>query len=249
MKELIVPATGLKLTDGSIVILARFPDTKWIVHNGWYTYNNQQCMGWYFCSIPDKTILPAIESDLNALTLVSPEYPCPPKPTPIPPTPCPPPEPPQPKGPQFTEEYQSELDAAFISVDTIADRNKLLDDREIPNGKIVRVNYIDGETSAKYYRWDANNKCWREETFGGQLPDDYVTKDQLSQEVQSQIEATDIPGIVETSIQTSTTIDTKISEEVTAQVSEQLPELLDEALQSLQSTVDELATDAEWGKI
>lgn len=250
MKELIVPATGLKLSDGSIVILARFPGTKWILHQGWYTYNNQQSLGWYFCSIPDKITIPAIESDLNTLTVVSGEYSCPPKPYPEPPTPCPPPEPPKPQGPQFTEEYQSELDAAFISVDTIADRNKLLeDDRELPNGKIVRVNYIDGETSSKYYRWDANNQCWREETFGSELPDDYVTRDQLAQEVQNQIQTADIPGIVDEAIKTSSTIDDKIAEEVTGQVSEQLPALVDGRIDELKVTVNELVADAEWGKI
>lgn len=249
MKELIVPATGLKLSDGSIVILARFPDTKWIVHNGWYTYNNQQSMGWYFSSIPDKNTLPVTDTDLNTLIVVSPEYPCPPRLIPGPPSPQPSP-PPEPHKDKFTDTYQQELDAAFISVDTIADRNKLLDDdREIPNGKIVRVNYVDGETSAKYYRWDANNQCWREETFGSELPDDYVTKAELSKEVEEQIQSADIPSMVDEAIQTSSIIDDKISESVDQQVSEKLPPLVDTKLEDIEKQVSELVADAEWGKI
>lgn len=247
MKELIVPATGLKLSDGSIVILARFPDTKWVVHNGWYTYNNQQSMGWYFSSIPYKNTLPVTDTDLNSLIVVSPEYPCPP-----PPGPGPGPKPPQPAPPKarFTEEYQHELDAAFISVDTIADRNKLLeDDRDIPNGKIVRVNYIDDETSAKYYRWDANNECWKVETFGSELPEDYVTQDELVTEVQRQIQSADIPKMVDDAIQSSGSIDDKIAESVDQQVSEKLPPLVDTKLEAIQQEVNQLVSDSEWEKI
>lgn len=84
-KYLIVPNTGLELVDGSIVMITKFPDTKWIVHYGWYSFNDQPSMGWYFCSIPDKTILPVSEDDLNTVIVISTECgccPCPPNPKP-----------------------------------------------------------------------------------------------------------------------------------------------------------------------
>lgn len=87
----------------------------------------------------------------------------------------------------FTDELKAELDAAFISVDTIADRNSLLDDnRKLPDGKLVRVNYIDDIDGPRYFRWDANSNVWKEETFGIDSSK-FVTHDELSQEVESAI--------------------------------------------------------------
>lgn len=154
MNRLIVPDTGVELHDGSIVILNRFPGTKWIVHNGWYSYQDQQYMGWYFCSIPSQTILPVSDEDLRMLTVVSDgECPCPPGPKPPMPFPDVP----------FTPQNAYELDRAWISVETIAQRDQL-NKRLLPNGKIVRVNNVSGQ--AKYYIWNQVTQVWEDETFG-----------------------------------------------------------------------------------
>ena len=102
MKEFLkIPCSEQRLVDGSVVILDRFPNTKWIVHNGWYTYQNVRYNGWHFSSIPSRTILPCSDRDLCHLIVLSggdcgcdcrPEPPCPhpPQPGPHPPRPEPP---------------------------------------------------------------------------------------------------------------------------------------------------------------
>lgn len=71
MNYINIPYSDEKLCINSIVILGRFPDTKWILKNGWYLYENVQYNGWYFCSIPANTILPVEETDLINLTVIS----------------------------------------------------------------------------------------------------------------------------------------------------------------------------------
>lgn len=88
-----IPNTNCKIYDGSIVMIARFPQTKWIVHNGFYSYSGEQQSGWYFQSIPAGTIIPMNSADLTTLTIISnpssDPHVCPP-PGPAPgPTPCP----------------------------------------------------------------------------------------------------------------------------------------------------------------
>lgn len=186
MNIITVPDTGAQLTDGTVVTLARYPGTKWIVHKGWYTFQGQQYNGWYFCSIPAQTILPISEEDLRLLTVVSGEgcEPC----NPIyPPTPClPPPRPPAPCPPHphpvpFTPQMAYELDRAWISVDTIAQMN-ILNTRLLPNGKIVRVN--NDATGPKYFRWNQVTQSWEHESFGIDL-DPYVKSEDLSDDVNS----------------------------------------------------------------
>ena len=239
MNKLIVPTTGLKLVDGSIVILDQYPGIKWIVHNGWYFYNNQQSMGWYFCSIPDKKTLPATTEYLETAIAVSDEgsCPCPPHPHPRP-GPCPP----GPHTENFTEDLRKELDAAFISVDTIADRNSLLDhDRKLPNGKLVRVNYIDDNQGPKYYRWDANNLVWKEETFGVDTSK-YVTKDELSSEVDSAITNADIPGQIDAALKDSQ----YIKDAVSYQVKEVVPVEVEKSTADIKQEVDSISSDLNW---
>lgn len=90
-----IPNTNCKIYDGSIVMIARFPQTKWIVHNGFYSYSGQQQSGWYFQSIPAGTIIPMNSADLTTLTIISnpssdPHVCPPPGPAPGPiPCPCP----------------------------------------------------------------------------------------------------------------------------------------------------------------
>lgn len=94
MKEFLkIPCSEQRLVDGSIVILDRFPNTKWIVHNGWYTYQNVRYNGWYFSSIPSRTILPCSDRDLRHLVVISGSdcgCDCKPEPGPHPPEPKPP---------------------------------------------------------------------------------------------------------------------------------------------------------------
>lgn len=71
---LTVPGTSVRLKDGSVVMLTRFPGTKWIVHCGWYNYNDRSYTGWYFCSIPAQTILPINQQDLQGVVLISDKY-------------------------------------------------------------------------------------------------------------------------------------------------------------------------------
>lgn len=162
MNYLIVPNTGQKLVHGSIVMLSRFPRMKWIIQYGWYTYNNQKFSGWYFSSIPANTVIPVSDMDLQTITVVTtnadsgwcpvPPPPCPPTPPfpPMPPGPCPGP------GPGIESEL---LERAMLTVDTIAQRNAL-GDEFLPNGKVVRVNDVDGEV--KYFEWSSANLSWSE---------------------------------------------------------------------------------------
>lgn len=181
MSSLIVPDTGVELYDGAVVMLVRFPNMKWILHNGWYTYQNQTCTGWYFSSIPANTILPVSQEDLKLITVISNNGNtcCPPKPFPPECNPCPP-RPPRPVGIPFTHHMAEELNRAFISVNTLAQRNEL-NKRLLPDGKLVRVNDVNGE--AKYYVWDQSEEVWKDADFGsGEGPvGDFLTKEEADQ--------------------------------------------------------------------
>lgn len=173
LKYLTVPNTGIKLSDGSIVMLSRFPDTKWIVHYGWYTYNSQENLGWYFSSIPAQTILPANDQDLQLLTVISTGCDCPTSSNQCAPAPIPHPGYPMPGMPHggMPPHVMYELDRAFLTVDTIAQRNEL-NRRLLPDGKIVRVNNA-GE-SPKYYEWNQVKMEWVE--LKQDAADEYLTK-------------------------------------------------------------------------
>lgn len=71
MKELYIPCCCKGLPIGSIVMLERFEDTKWVLENGWYAYEGQRYNGWYFSSIPDFKVIPVQEEDLENLTIIS----------------------------------------------------------------------------------------------------------------------------------------------------------------------------------
>lgn len=216
MNQLIVPDTGVQLVDGSIVILSRFPGTKWIVHNGWYTYEGQQYLGWYFCSIPAQQIMPVNSSDLRLLTVVdSKDSACYPNPGP---PPCPPPAPPsnpgcncnQPEIP-FTPKMAFQLDRAWISVETEAQRDELTK-RLLPNGKIVRVNQMP-EGGSAYFRWNQVTEAWETETFGIDTSN-FLTETAANDLYASKSDLTNL----ETSIDTK--IDSKISTAVGPAVSD-----------------------------
>lgn len=210
MNTLVVPDSGLELSVGDLVMLERFPGTKWTVNYGWYTYNTYQAMGWYFCAIPTKTVLPASGDDLASVTLLAkaasgccncnpygppPGYPPTsgtggttdgttgsgtgtdssgttsnnrPYPTPPPPTPIPP-------------ELIKEVDRAFITVDTIAQRDMLSSMKMLPHGKLVKVNYTPYDT-VKYYSWNLVCQQWDEVDFAGSDidTDDFLTDEEAA---------------------------------------------------------------------
>ena len=194
MQYLNVPNTNIKLRDGTIVVLDRFPGTRWITHYGWYTFKGKSYMGWYFCSVPAQMIMPVNAFDLKLLSVVSDNKnsrstPCevmPPDVMPPGPPGCPPdgmnpiphmqpgsylpgdapPFPPHCVEPLphvkpaiFTNKQAMELDSAFISVPNLKHRDRL-DTRITPDGKIVRVNSVNGKV--KYYQWSKYNDTWEE---------------------------------------------------------------------------------------
>ncbi len=226
MDKLVVPGTGVELVDGSIVILARFPGTKWIVHNGWYSYQGIQSFGWYFCAIPSQTILPVSDEDLKLITVVDsgccPSYPsgsCPPY-LPYPPGACPPYPPEMP--PVFTKQRAWQLSRAWISVDTITQRDNL-DKGIITDGKIVRVNETPDGTPG-YFRWDAAKNNWVPETFGLDL-DQYVTTDQVKELIEESYNSEQFGSAVQA------TIDQKV------------PPMIDDAIKPLEDSIEALADD------
>lgn len=249
--------SGLKLTDGSIVMLARFGSTKWVVHNGWYTYMGQQYSGWYFASIPANTVIPVNDDDLRLLTLVSDAggcIPCPPSPYP-PVPPCPPGPGPYPTPGcdiPFTHQMAYELNRAWISVDTIAQRDKL-NTRLIPNGKVVRVNNVAGEV--KYYVYDQAAQAWKEETFGIDTSK-YVSYEEAEQIANTAVADADITSKVEDVVDTSenvkSKVDTIIQETVPDMIAQSTEEInnnlttLDQKVTSLSQSVDSMP---EWTSI
>lgn len=167
MNYLLLP-DGNRLNVGDVVTLSRFPGTKWILQNGWYFYEGRQQNGWYFSSIPADTVIPVNDSDLLTLTIVAtnnthncpPFYPgggpdCHPHHPPHHPQPFPP-HPPKP------DKGNGIIDKTMITVDTIAERNKLITNT-LQNGRIVRVNDVQG--SVRYFEWDALNLTWKDATL------------------------------------------------------------------------------------
>lgn len=249
MKSINLPDGSGYLTDGTVVVLARFPKTKWIVHYGWYTYKCKQAMGWHFVSIPAQTTLPLSDSDLIGIEIVSGgSCPCPPDPHPPHP-----PRPPRPEGPEYTEEKDDHLARAFISVETIFERDALEAEGDIPDGKIVRVDECpDGES--RYFIWRRAKGEWEEEQFGSADPGyskEYIdktfikkeeAKDIISQEVaslniddkvQSAVDSVDIPGQVSEAIKSDTQIRTvveSVSREIVPEiVTEEVSQIIDNA--------------------
>lgn len=189
-----MPDSNLKLVDGNVVILARLPGLKWVLHDGWYNYNGHQYKGWYFASIPSQTILPVNPSDLRMITVVStknndmdPEFPdhhhCYPDDPgglfpPVPPTP-------EPEKPAFfSKKLKQQLDQAFISVPNIKKRNELNRGKcKVPDGKIVRVNNVEGKV--KYYEWSALEDEWLElDVVTSADLENYYTKDEVDAAIQ-----------------------------------------------------------------
>lgn len=262
MSSIHIPDSTIELTDGSIVMLNRFPGTKWVVHEGWYTYNGRQYSGWYFCSIPANTVLPVNEQDLSALVVVScdspdvdpPVPPMPPRPPvppyppyppypPVPPYPPHPPHPPVPPKPEpgpdepafFSVKLKAQLDSAFISVPNLRQRDAFITD-ELPNGKIIRVNSVEG--TPRYYVWNKVDDEWQDLDFAfksdiDQALDNVYTKEDIDDKI------SDINSELES-------LHTEI-----VSVAESSQESLDSAVEAIESHIAEEVSrlEAEIGSI
>lgn len=171
MVGLKLPGKNVYITEGTVVTLASFPGTTWIVHNGTYTYMGRKTQGWYLLSVPAKQLVPITESELYIIDVVGQSdsncgcgcgggsssggsgggssglY------------------------PETGIDLYDEVDRAFITVETIQDRNAL-NSRFLPHGKVVKVN---NGGDPQYYYWDGNTNEWKEETFGIPL-DDFLTR-------------------------------------------------------------------------
>lgn len=171
----------LKLVDGNIVSIGTIPNTNWILHKGWYAWDNRLFNGWYLTSLTDKSVRPVIPQEIDGMVVVSTKtnnldqnYP---NVLPIKVT--------QtditdehyqssdyvvassstagPHGPIFPpvapddEIIPYQVKSAFVTFPTIEERDKL-NPRQTPDGKLVRVNDVDGKP--EYYAWSINEHKW-----------------------------------------------------------------------------------------
>jgi len=150
---IVIPNTDIRLYDSDIVKISNRPNIKWVVHTGWFIYDNIQNYGWYFVSIKDGEILPVSIVDLTLVTLEVLKT-------------------------QGSEVYDGKVvgytrpftlaDAeiirrAFITVETPEQRDNL-DPKKLVNGKMVRVNDVGGV--ACYYAWNEETQVWDKVDFG-----------------------------------------------------------------------------------
>lgn len=175
---IIIPGTQQRVYDGTVVILNRLPNLKWIIHYGYYTYGGRKQKGWYFSSIPSDSIMPVFNEDLVAMRIIDggqPEPgPCPPGPPIPPPGPFPPGPGPVPVPIPFTPADKKQVDEAMLTVNSIADRDKL-SSRFLQNGKVVRVNDSDGHGKIEYYSWNSTTRTWEEASLGYR----YMTREEI----------------------------------------------------------------------
>ena len=235
MDYITLPNSGQKLYSGSVVMLSRFPGTKWILCNGWYTYQGQQYNGWYFSSIPAQTTLPISNEDLNLLTVINnggsgnsynPSCGCPP----VYPGPCPPPEMPEP----FTKSRALQLDRAWISVGTITERDKLSKGTRT-DGKIVRVDETPDGTPA-YYRWDAAKNDWVTETFGIDTSQ-FATKDEINDLISESLNSDEFTSKIEDIVSSSSSIQDSIDKQIQDMVPDMISDEVSKATESLNQDI------------
>jgi len=144
---IVIPGTDIRLYDGDIVKISNKPRVKWVVHLGWFIYQDVQNFGWYFVSIKNGEILPVSAIDLTLCTLVTAKT--------------------QGSGIEdgkvvnytrpFTLEDAQTLNRTFITLDTIEQRDNI-DPKHLVNGRIVRINDVGGASA--YYIWNASTKEW-----------------------------------------------------------------------------------------
>lgn len=157
----IIPFTGQRVYDGTVVIITRLPSLKFVAHNGYFEYNGKTQQGWYLVDVGDSSIMPLFKGDLNGMKIDGEPYP------PGPPGPCPPyppgPFPPGPGPSPLTPTDRAVLNSAMITVPTLADRDRL-DSQWLINGRVVRVN--DSEGKLAYYQWNSRTLSWEDFDLG-----------------------------------------------------------------------------------
>ena len=153
-KYIVVPGTNIRLYESDIIKISNKPRVKWVVHMGWYIYQDVQNFGWYIESIKNGEILPISVIDLTLVTLVTTKT----------------------QGSElydgkvvnytrpFTLADAAVINRAFITLETIEQRDNL-DKKKLVNGKLVRVNDVGGVPV--YYSWNAETKSWDKVDFGG----------------------------------------------------------------------------------
>lgn len=203
-RYIVIPHSREKAYEGDIVTLSSMPSEKWIIKFGYYTYYNYQYTGWYLTNVPNGNILPINDDDVDKLTIISTNSS----------TDCdcngryPPPPPPGPERPK--PEKDNSL-RSWISVDTIADRDRL-SKKPLPDGKIVRVNRTPPDSKPGYYIWNVVTQTWDDFDFAAGSTVKYLTKeeadelyaeksiqDNLTKTVEAQIKLT-VPYIVKDEI-------------------------------------------------
>lgn len=153
----------MSINVGDVAMLREYGNDKFLVCKGWFTYRGSRRNSWYFKQIPDGTIVPFFEVDLDDVVIVNSgsttdscncdhnhhhdhhncEHDCN----------CPPKPPRPPKG---------KPNGDFTTVNTLDERNQLCFPYP-PDGKIVRVNNVKGEV--KYYIWNAEDMKWANYEF------------------------------------------------------------------------------------
>ena len=182
LQYLELPHHNVRLTDGSIVILMQFPELRWILHYGWYKYDDTRYQGWYFVSIPQGEIRPLRPEDMKNIKVVySGEDDgecsrCHPHPRPFPPFP-PDPEEEDERPVKFTRGLRTQLHAAILSLKTIKDR-EAIDKTHIPDGKIVYIAQTDS-----YYKF--NSELFEWEPFDIVDLTDYPTIEEVDEKIAS----------------------------------------------------------------
>ena len=153
---IVIPGTDIRLYDGDIVKISNKPRVKWVVHAGWFIYQDVQNFGWYFECIKNGEILPVSVIDLTLVTLDTVKT--------------------QGSGRYdgkvvnytrpFTVADAELLNRTFITLDTIEQRDNI-DPKKLVNGRMVRVNDVGGVVV--YYAWNATTSEWEKiEQSGGQ---------------------------------------------------------------------------------
>ena len=152
-KSIVIPGTNIRLYDGDLVTITNRPNIKWVVHYGWFIFQNAQVHDWYFSAINNGENLPVSSVDLTLVSLstsktIGSVYN-------------------DGKKVNYTEPFTGAdaetLNRSFISVDTLAQRDNI-DKNKLTNGRLVRVNDFGG--TSLYYAWNENSKTWDEVNFG-----------------------------------------------------------------------------------
>lgn len=216
-RYLVIPSTRKKVYEGDVITLARLPGTKWVAEFGWYTYYNYQYSGWYLTGIPDGEVMPLNDEDLDEITIISTnssEDNCN----------CNRPQPFPPDGGKHLGPGPN-LDRAWISVDTIAQRDRL-SHKPLPDGKIVRVNRTTNDGDPKYFVWNAVTESWDDFSF-------------IGDEVQYLTRGDVLDLLQEKEIQKS------LIQTIQEQIESQVPDIVDNKLKGINKDVNDLTKRVE----